>query len=82
MPETITFKITIEAGDGDLASRIERLGFELKEESYEDSLSREITIKENTLELTLPKTDFIDEQEQLEHILGNLGLDPDNAKAI
>ena len=82
MPNTITFKTPFDGSMGDLTSRIVQFGFESKGDSFEDSLNRVIIIKENTLELTLPKTDLIDEQEQLEYIFGNIGLDPDNAKAI
>jgi hypothetical protein len=82
MQETITFQIQFDENVKEITKQISSLGFEKKDDSFVDSHNRKIVIKDSSLELTLQKTDLIDEQEQLEYILGNLGLDADNAKAI
>lgn len=82
MPETITFKTPFDGNIGDLTSRIIEIGFKQNNSFFEDAVGRKIVLSQNYLELTMPATGLIDEQEQLEYILGNLGLDPDNAKAI
>lgn len=61
-----------------VAKRLASLGFQDEDELLRDTHGREAKFIENTtLELRVPKTDLVDEQEQFEFIAGVCGLDTD-----
>ncbi len=60
-----------------LHERLARLGFMMEPGAYRDAQGRQVALADGHVRIGIPTTDVIGEQEQLEFIASNLGLDVD-----
>lgn len=70
------------AQTADFHARLSLLGFFAEGELYRDRVGRTIIFEETHVRIGIPKTDVVDEQEQLEFVAAGMGLDVEEARKI
>ena len=60
-----------------LLERLGRSGFAEHENVFQDSHGRTVRVADGTATIGIPASDLVDEQEQLEFVAANLGLEVD-----
>ncbi len=82
MPEQfITFASPLEDVES-TRRELARANFSQNGQAFTDPAGRIIRITDRKIEISIPHTDVIDEQEQLEFLAGMLGLDVDRFEKV
>lgn len=81
------FQVTIDEQEADrIRASVPALGFEVVDDAFQDAQGRMIKFVsvdgKQRVEIGIPTTDLIDEQEQLEHVVALLGLDEDTIQSL
>lgn len=83
MSNTKWFLASMETGvRKDLESRLAMAGFTQKGEEYYDAQERVVRLSDTQVQVGIPASDSVSEQEQLEFLLGVLGLNEDNVHSV
>ena len=77
------FRIPLGESTGELVgSTLIDLGFSFSDGEHIDGQGRSVRIVPPYLHIGIPASDTVSEQEQLEYLVGLLGLDEDNIEAL
>ncbi len=83
MRERKWFSIPLRAGEADTCqSALASVGFVLHASEYTDESGRVVRLTSPAVHIGIPPSDTVSEQEQLEFIVGLLGLDEDTIEAL
>lgn len=83
MTQTTWFLVSVDAGERErLESRLVATGFTQQGEEYCDAQERVVRIIDAQVQVGIPASDVVSEHEQLEFLLGVLGLDEDHVRSL
>jgi len=83
MDEYKWFKVSVESSREAVVARLQEVDFQQEGEEYVDVQGRRVTfIDTSAVKIGIPPSEFIAEQEQLEFLVGTLGLDIDTVQQV